>query len=248
MASDSVVDWKQNIVAAFTNPAGRKRRLIFESMAKLEALMNSEDFMAQEADLSAQADTGHVDPASGVIAEEPEAYINIRDTLYLKPILSFVEGFHPLNNVPNLLMETASIPLHAASPVPATAPQKFDAGSVFVPDTTKSMGPYIKRTRAAVEPIVTDIGGTDLGQRVQFGLVGVRDDPTADPCGIEYRTKILAPFARKPDQAAVIAAIQTASKVATVSTPGFNEDSLAGVEDAISAINWAPDGDAFDAR
>ena len=30
--------------------------------------------------------------------------------------------------------------------------------------------------------------------------------------------------------------------MATVNSPGFNEDSLAGVEDAIELTNWAPDG------
>lgn len=110
------------------------------------------------------------------------------------------------------------------------------------------MSPYIERTRAAVARIVTDIGGTDLGSRVQFGVIGFRDDPAGDPNGIEYRTKILAPLAHRPDQAAVLQAIQQASKVATVSTPGFNEDSMAGVEDAISSIDWAPAGKVFDAK
>ena len=33
--ADQVVDWKQNIVAAFTNTAGRKRQLLFEDEARL---------------------------------------------------------------------------------------------------------------------------------------------------------------------------------------------------------------------
>lgn len=247
VALAQVVEWRQNIVAAFTNPAGRKRQLIFDSQEKLEAVMGSEDVMALEADLLAQSDTGHVDPASGVLAVEPEEFINIRDQLYLMPILSFAEGFHPLNNMPDLLMETASIPLSKAPAAQAPA-KPFDAGIVFVLDTTKSMGPYIERTRAAVERIVTRIGGTDLGSRVQFGVVGFRDDPSGDPAGIEYRTRILAPLARRAEQTQVLQAIQEASAVASVSTPGFNEDSMAGVEDAIDAIDWAPGGKGFDGK
>ena len=37
--ADEVVDWKQNIVAAFTNPAGRQRQVLFETENQLRALM-----------------------------------------------------------------------------------------------------------------------------------------------------------------------------------------------------------------
>lgn len=248
--ADQVVDWRQNITAAFTNASGRKRQLLFADRAGLEDLMNREDFMARQADLLAQSDTGTMEPGSGVVAVEPEEFINIREQLYLMPILSFEESLHPVNYEPTLLMEVASIPQQAAPEPDAAAPTgEFDAGVVFVLDTTKSMGPYIERTRAAVERIVSDIQGTDIGARVQFGVIGFRDDTASDPDGIGYRTKILAPLERRDDQGPVIEAIRGASDVATASTPGFNEDSMAGIEDAIDAIDWQPEGqDAFDAR
>lgn len=249
MPEDSVVLWTQNIVAAFTHPAGRKRQLIFDSLDKLQALMGSEDVMTEETDLLAQADTGQVDPRSGVLAVEPETFINTRDQLYQMPILAFSLSFHPLNNLPDLLMETASIPLRPPAPdAGAAQPAPFDAGIVFVLDSTKSIGPSIERTRAAVARIVTEIGGTDLGRRVQFGVIGFRDDPSGDPEGIADRTRVLAPLARRPYQGPVLAAIQAAFDVARVSTPGVNEDSMAGVEDAIDSLDWAPGGKAFDAK
>ena len=246
----AVVDWKQNITGAFTNSAGRNRQILFEAREALEALMNDEDVLALQADLLAQSDSGSMEVGSGAISVEPLEFINIRDELYMMPILSFEETLHPLNYEPTLLLELASIPKSEEIAPPPEMPQEpFDAGVVFVLDTTRSMGPYIEGTRAAVEQIVERIRGTDVGDRVQFGVIGFRDNPESDPNGIGYRTKMLAPLKHRPDQTEVIDAIRDAADVATASTPGFNEDSLAGVEDAIDTIEWEPEGQsAFEGR
>ena len=83
---------------------------------------------------------------------------------------------------------------------------------------------------------------------MQFGVIGFRDDPSSDPEGIGYRTRVLAPLARRADQGQVIVAISAAAVVATASTPGFNEDSMAGIGAALDEMDWAPEGDGFDAR
>lgn len=246
----AVVDWKQNITGAFTNSAGRNRQILFETREALEALMNNEDVLAMQADLLAQSDSGGIEAGSGAISVEPLEFINIRDELYMMPILSFEETLHPLNYEPTLLLELASIPnTKAPALVTETQAEPFDAGVVFVLDTTRSMGPYIESTRDAVKQIVEQIRGTDVGDRVQFGVIGFRDNPESDPDGIGYRTKMLAPLKHRPDQTEVIDAIRDAADVATASTPGFNEDSLAGIEDAIDAIDWEPKGEsAFEGR
>ena len=250
VSADQVVEWKQNIVAAFTNPAGRSRQVLFESRAALDKLMSDEGLRSRLADLVAQSDTGRMDAGSGAVSVEPAEFINIRDQLYLMPILGFEETLHPLNYGPALLLELASVPLQAPAPLaPPPLPDRFDSGVVFVLDTTRSMGPYLERTKAAVEQIVSGIRGTDIGERVHFGVIGFRDNPAGDPAGIGYRTRMLAPLARRADQTEVLDALRSATSVATGSTPGFNEDSLAGVEDAVDGIDWAPaGGDAFDGR
>lgn len=250
VATGLAVDWKQNITGAFTNPAGRSRQVMFDSRAALESLMEDEGLRARLADLVAQSDTGRVEPGSGAISVEPAEFINIREKLYLMPILGFEEILHPLNYEPALLLELASVPQTAPAPVaPPPMQDRFDAGVVFVLDTTRSMGPYLERTKAAVEQIVAGIRGTDVGDKVNFGVIGFRDNPAGNPAGIGYRTQMLAPLVRRADQTAVLDALRTATSVATGSTPGFNEDSLAGVEDAVDGIDWAPvGGDAFDGR
>lgn len=246
------VDWKQNIVGAFTNAAGRERQFFFDSEDQLRWLMNHEAMRAVQSRLLAQAEAGIVEGAEGVVAIEPEEFVNIRDELYLMPILEFVEDLHPVNYEEVLLMQVASVPKDAAPP---EAPAKgegdgpFDVGIVFVLDTTQSMEPYIAATQRVLQATVQDIAGTEIGELVNFGVIGFRDNTDAVP-ELEYRTKLLMSLVRRADQTPVVAAIGSATQVARANSPGFNEDSLAGVEDAIDQIDWdqVGAGDPIDAR
>lgn len=247
VAQDQAMAWKQNIVAAFTNAAGRERQLLFSSEAALRALIEDEALREVQARMLDEVAAGEIPPERGIVAVEPPEYVNIVERLYLMPILDFVQDLHPLTYDDNLLMQVASVPLRAGGHAGSIA-DNFDAGIVFVFDTTRSMGPYIERTQRAVERIVTAIQGTEIGQRVQFGVVGFRDNPEAVPA-LEYRTRTLLPLQRREDQTPVLATIRAATRVAVANSPGFNEDSLAGVEDAVELTNWEPAGnDPFDAR
>ena len=252
VADPTVVEWKQNIVAAFTNPVNRQRSLFFAREDKLRWLMEHEAVRELQPQLIEKADTGLLSPEDGIVAVEPENYVNIQDELYIMPILDFIEDVHPLNFEDNLLMKLASVPIDDALPAAqaqdGSGTDDFDAGIVIVLDTTQSMEPYITRTQKALTRIVNDIEGTDIGSRINFGVVAFRDNPEAAP-GLEYRTKILMPLERRTDQTPVLDAINKAAKVATVDSPGFNEDSLAGVQDAIDEIDWDQGGsDPFDGR
>lgn len=245
------VDWNQNIVGAFTNGAGRARQLFFETEDELRWLMNHEALRAVQDRLLAEAQAGLVDSAEGVVAIEPEEFVNIREELYLMPILEFVEDLHPVNYDDVLLMKVASVPKDAEPP---QAPEKgesgaFDVGIVFVLDTTQSMEPYIAATQAVLQNTVRDIAGTEIGDLVNFGVIGFRDNTEAVP-ELEYRTRMLMPLARRVDQAPVIGAIGSATQVARANSPGFNEDSIAGIEDAVDTIDWDQlgAGDPIDAR
>ncbi|MGR3565349.1 MAG: vWA domain-containing protein [Heliomarina sp.] len=249
VTEDSVVEWKQNIVAAFTNPAGRERQILFESEERLRDLMEHEALREMQDQILQEIETGEVPDERGVVAAEPPVYVNIVDQLYLMPILDFTQDLHPLNYDENLLMEVASVPLRAEgeTAAPSGGTDDFDVGIVFVFDTTQSMEPYISRTQSAVEQVVRDMRGSDIGDHVQFGVVGFRDSIEAAPA-LEYRTRTLLPLQRRQDQTEVLATIRAATRVAQADSPGFNEDSLAGVEDAIDLTDWNGGGDPFDAR
>ena len=251
MQAESVVAWKQNIVGAFTNTAGRERQLMFNSEDDLRWLMNHEALPQVQERLLAEASAGISNGDRGVVAVEPEEFVNIREELYVMPILDFVEDLHPLNYEDVLLMEVASVPLKAAPPGNAQADAKtaaFDVGIVFVLDTTQSMETYIARTQKVLQNTVERIAGTEIGKLVNFGAIGFRDNPEAVPA-LEYRTRILAELERRDSQQEVVAALG-AAQVAEANSPGFNEDALAGVEDAIDLIDWQQEGSGnpIDAR
>ena len=247
VSAGEVVRWKQNIVAAFTNPAARKRQVLFESEDKLRQIMEHEALREMQAQILGEVASGQVPEGRGVVAAEPQVFVNIVKQLYLMPILDFSQDLHPLNYEENLLMKVASVPLREQAQA-ASTPDKFDVGIVFVFDTTQSMEPYIERTQAAVEQVVKEMRGTEIGDRVQFGVVAFRDSTDAAP-GLEYRTRTLLPLQRRTDQTSVLATIRAATNVASVDSPGFNEDSLAGVEDAVDLTDWDAGGrDPFDAR
>lgn len=245
--------WKQNIVGAFTNSAGRSRQLLFDSQADLEWLMNHEAVRDVQERLVAEASAGVVGSERGVVSVEPAEFVNIRDDLYLMPILEFTEGLHPLTYDEILMMEVASVPKQAPPPQTSQSAEteRFDVGIVLVLDTTQSMENYIALTQRVLQGTVRQIQNTEIGELVNFGVIGFRDNIEARP-GLEYRTKTLVPLERRRDQTPVLNALGAAVRVANVSSPGFNEDSLAGVEDAIDTIDWdqlaGGDGDKIDAR
>ncbi|MEM9967998.1 MAG: vWA domain-containing protein [Pseudomonadota bacterium] len=247
IAAGQVVDWRQNIVAAFTNPANRKRAILFESEAALRSLMENEARQALQDKIISDAEANTLNPRDQVVAVEPSEHIDITQRFYLLPILDYVQHYHPDNYLPNTHLQVASIPLRDED-APSASAGDFDTGIVFVFDTTRSMDPFIASSQIAIESIVRQIQGTEIGDRVNFGVVAFRDNVDAVP-GLEYRTKILTPLARRADQTEVIATIRAATEVTGVNSPGFNEDSLAGVEDAINLIDWDGGGvDAFDAK
>lgn len=247
--TDATVPWRQNIVAAFTNPAGRERNLFFHDRERLEFVLHHEASVETAARYRQASIAGSPVPASGVLAVEPGEFVDIRSRLYLLPILEFVEDFHPATFEPFLMLKVASLPLDGAPAVgdaETDAMAGFDVGVVFVIDTTLSMDPFIDETLAQMQSVVARIGDTDIGERVHFGLWGFRDNPEAAP-GLEYRTREYLPLARRDGFDAIIQALRRMEATRT-NSPGFPEDSIAGVEDAVEKTNWAPDGRSFGGR
>ena len=250
MPAEAVVPWRQNIVGAFTNAVGRNRQILFETEERLRWLLEHEALLDLQPTIVTEAETGEQSSERGVVALEPAEHVDIRERFYTLPILDFVEDLHPLTYEPNLLLQVASVPLQA-EPAPRSQPAQdpLEAGIVFVLDTTMSMDPFIEATSTAMQRIVRDLEPDDAGTRFSFGVLSFRDDVDAVP-GIEYRTNLRLPLERRDDQSVVIEEIREAARVSTVSTPGFNEDSMAGIEDALELFDWdGRDGERpFDAR
>ena len=247
---EDVIPWLHNIVAAFANPADRERQLLFRDLYSLERLVSHENLVDLSARWrgSAVADTSTEE--SGVISIEPAEYVDINDpeTFYVLPILEFIEDFHPMSAEVFLKMRVVSIPLTEEEPEEEEeskqeALRKADAGIVLVLDATQSMEPYIEETLEAVGEMIGQIKDGPIGDRVNFGVIGFRDNPETVP-ELVYRVRVFAPLLRDAGIDAPLEGLaqMTASRV---SSPGFNEDSLAAIRRALEKTEWAPDGNAY---
>ncbi len=176
----ATIEWKQTIVAAFSNPADRKRTLLFDERDALIELLESERVVPRSQELREQAIAGSLPADSHVVSIEPDTYIDIAEQFYLLPIIEFEEAFLA-SGFRSKILKVASVPLDI-DPLETPPPSReellkaFDAGIVFVIDTTTSMGPYIEATRNAIKRIYDAVAASEVGERVHFGLIGFRDN------------------------------------------------------------------------
>ena len=221
--SNKAVDWKQSIVVAFNNwaEAGRVRQLFYNNMDTLaddvEAFSSPDEF----------ANSGNI------VAVEPENAINDNNNFYLLPILDHESIYFPDGNEGNML-EVGSVTSASAR----RKVEDFRAGVVFVIDTTKSMGPYIRQTKEVIEQIGVQLENSPLAGKVSFGLVGFRQSIVTNP-GVGYNVKNLLPLDQHSDVNQFLAAIDR-MEVSKVPTVGFDEDSIGGISFAANDNNWQP--------
>jgi serine/threonine-protein kinase PpkA len=254
---EASIDWKQSIVVAFANPAGRNRLMLYRDRKFLTDLMEAPDAIKKTDAIMAQAVLPNRPADFPATAVEPANYIDFTKNFYLLPILD-ADEIYLASGFTTRLLKVASLtadeiagpaakpPLpptvKAAKPVGNTL-DKFDTGIVFVADATTSMDPYIERTRSAVAKISGAIKAAGLTNRVAFGLTGFRDDPKAVP-GIEYLTRTFVDLrdGKDLDKFAEKALSLTATKV---SSRRFDEDCFAGLIEAINKNDWSGFGGRY---
>ena len=253
LPQNCTVDWKMQLTLAFTNPANRDRLLFFKDRATIEGILDAPDPVAKIAPLRGQLKQGKL--ANGILAQEPEYFVDLHKQFYLLPVLSGEEvmteaGFRTrLLNVASVSKDAAaSATTQAAAngPAPGTAApasaatsqlKEFSAAVVFVIDSTISMDPYIDRTREAINKVYQQIEKENLGKQVKFGLVAFRSSLKSAP-GLEYTTKMYADPNNVKDGADFMAKVADL-KQAKVSSSSFDEDAFAGVMQSIDKVNWS---------
>ena len=250
LPASCTTDWKMQLTLAFTNPANRDRLMFFKDRATLEGILDAPDPVSQVAPLRAKLKQGTLAP--GVLAQEPEYFVDLHKQFYLLPVLSgeevmTEEGFR------TRLLTVASGSKAEDKPVQAGAANAPDAGAVktsqlkefsaavvFVIDSTISMDPYIDRTREAIRKVYKQIESENLGNQVKFGLVAFRSNTQAVP-GLEYVTKMYADPNKVTGSDDFLAKVADL-KQAKVSSKSFDEDSYAGVMHSIEKVDWSQFG------
>lgn len=256
LPADCTVDWKMQLTLAFTNPANRDRLMFFKERETLEGILDAPDPVSRVAPLRAKLKQNTMAP--GVLAQEPEYFIDMQKQFYLLPVLSGEEvmteaGFRTrILNVASVSKadaasgqagQTGAAPSPSQSQTGADAAsqlKEFSAAVVFVIDSTISMDPYIERTREAIAKVYAQIAKENLDRQVKFGLVAFRSSTNAVP-GLEYVTKMYADPNTVKDGADFLSKAADL-KQAKVSSKSFAEDSYAGVMQTIDQVDWSPFG------
>jgi hypothetical protein len=255
LPSSCTVEWKMQLTLAFTNSANRDRLLFFKDRPTLEGILDAPDPVSKVAPLRAKLKQGVMAP--GVLAQEPEYFVDMQKQFYLLPVLSgeevmTEEGFRTrILNVASVSKtdeKTAeqnnqkAVAAGAESTAAGAASQmkEFSAAVVFVIDSTISMDPYIDRTREAIRKVYQQIEKENLGKQVKFGLVAFRSSTQAVP-GLEYVSKMYADPNQVKDSSDFLSKVADL-KQAKVSSGAFDEDAFAGVMLSIDKVDWSKFG------
>ena len=243
LPSKCTVSWKMQLTLAFTNPANREPMLFFKQRAALDSILDSSNPQRLVTPLRASLKGGS--DAGGVVAQEPQFFIDLQKQFYLLPILSgeevmTEEGFR------TRVLKVASV---TEKPGPSQVTRyidnhlkEFSAAVVFVIDSSLSMEPHLQQTRQAMQDVYQRVQQQNLGEQVKFGLVAYRSDPKKRP-GLEYLSTVLV----DPNQ--VRAGETFLTKIenlqhAQVPLSYEQKDAFAGVMAALEKVRW----DNFGAR
>ena len=236
------IEWNHGLTAAFRDPTGHDRVLLFRDSDSLREL-TGQGSLKTYTRLYNEALRGKPSDDSPVVAIQPAGYIDIREDFYLVPIHRHEDVY--LGSERARLLQVSSVPLASAGAATGDSgggKRGYTAGLVFVVDSTLSMQPYIDRTRQAVTTIFDTLGDADLLGQVNFGLVAYRDNVSAAP-GLDYLVRTYVDLDEGRDAEGFLSRLKT-MRDASVSSRDFTEDAYAGVKQAIESINW----DGHDAR
>ncbi|WP_074941588.1 vWA domain-containing protein [Ectopseudomonas composti] len=239
---DCAVPWKMQMTLALTNPAGRDPLLFFRNKDSLEQLFAKDDPAPLLKPILANMKAKGRDPA--VVAREPDYAVDLAQNFYLLPVLEAEETFTEkgfqvrLLNVASVSAAESADKKDADKTANADANtlKGFSAAVVFVIDSTISMGPYIDRTREAVKRIYDHVEQEKLLDQVKFGLVAYRSSTKEVP-KLEYVSKMYVDPSTVKDGKDFLAKVAEL-KPATASSSSYDEDTYAGVMQALDQVKW----------
>ena len=247
VAAASVIPWNQTMTAAFTNPAGRDRTLMFRTRKALEDTLVSADLLIQADEYREAIEKGTLASDGPIVSIEPKNAVDLGKSFYLMPILEAEEVYLD-TGYPVTMVNVASVTAPEAGTVtppdalPPPPPDDLRSAVVFVIDATTSMGPYIQRTKEMMKSIYAQVEAAGVADKVRFGIVAYRDSTKAAP-GLEYVSRVFVDPNEVKDGKAFLKAVE-GLQPSKVSSQGFQEDAMAGVNTALTDIDWS----TFDGR
>lgn len=234
---DCAVEWNIQTALMFTNPSNRDRALIFKDKEDLQKIIDDENSEKKVQSLNQNLKANKT--PKEIIAQEPEEYIDYTKEFYLLPILGFEETMFSDGNYVREI-NIASISKKSEEPKKEVNKKSliktFKAAVVFVIDSSISMDPYINRTKETINKISDSLKKEGLDSFVQFGLVSFRSNTEVTP-DLEYTSKVFVKPGDATDSKTFNQKLSSLNQ-AKVSSVYFNEDSYAGINAALSEIDW----------
>ena len=245
IAAKQLVEWKQMLVGLFTKPGNRYPALFFRDKMTLTKVLESE-LGAGLAEHYRKQVKEKLEGDSPLVAIEPDTYIDPRENFYLLPIL---DHFEADDDFATKVLKVAVVNENVGKGTPTPVAESddpmsgFKVATTFVIDTTTSMGPYIDQTRDAIRRICEKTQETEWRDRFNFSIIAFRDSLEARP-ELEYTWKQIAGFKDGRDCSALLKEAATARE-AKISSKGFSEDAFAGINAALTELDWNPYGGRF---
>lgn len=149
----------------------------------------------------------------------------------LLPILevNYLAGSDPETRILKVYAETSK---DASPPVIA---EDWGIDIRFVVDTTGSMGPFIEAVEEALSSCVARLGSEASFGRLQFGVIGYRDDPSIP--NVEYHTKLFGGTALRSGQD-FLPILGQVTVPAEETSDDYPEDVFTGMRDAVTSDGW----------
>jgi serine/threonine-protein kinase PpkA len=233
-------EWPQAVTMVFTDQMGRDPVLFFKNHTEVQKACEAPSIRDYVSKLSAQVSSGQPLPEEfPVLAAAPQGRAGqvARDSFYLLPVLNIDSQFKESGAQ---LLEVAC--LDPGNPQGDTQQQQPAAGGgmstalAFVIDTTISMGPYIEQAKRMIGEIFDEMQRSPAKDQFAIAVVGFRSNVDARP-DTEYTTKIISDFKSIQNREELVALLD-GLKEAQASTHAFDEDSFAGVKDAVDQLSW----------
>lgn len=251
--ASQTTNWPQAITMLFTDRQGRDPVLFFRDHKGLEELCASDGLDKKVKSYLKELNSGNGKAAkdSPVIAAEPsekEGAVS-EENFYLLPVLDMDSQF---SDSGTKLLKVACIDPgngeeqdkkgETATKEQPKKDRSMKTGIVFVVDTTMSMGPYIEKTKEIIRKVYDQLQNSPVKDDVSIAVVAFRSNVEKAP-KTQYNTKIISDFATVNEREK-LEDLLSETEECQASTHAFDEDSLAGVQEAIERLNW----DGIDSR
>ena len=244
--ADLTTPWNQSLTLLFSNRSQRDPVIFFRDTRALQDICDAPDM--SERLVSLQLAVAKKKTGPEVVASEPMTSSVDLDRFYLMPILEMQEPYEGTKFLRVASIDPGQIPgsqYHqgkggtASDPTTKKAPR---TGIAIVMDTTVSMQPYIEQSRQLIKTICDRLQKEKLAEHVGFAFVAFRNSTAAVP-ELEYVSTVVSDFVTASNRKELESRLAEVRE-AKVSTHSFNEDSLAGVYNAIESLSW----DEYDSR